>query len=43
MVIKFALNGQAATLSQFAVQLVTKEEYKKYSKDLGKLKEGEGL
>ena len=37
VVIKFALNNQSATLSQFAVQLVSKEDYKRYSKDLGKL------
>ena len=36
VIIKFTLSNQVATLSQFAVQLVTKEEYKKCSKDLGK-------
>ncbi|XP_063952875.1 G-patch domain and KOW motifs-containing protein-like [Lytechinus pictus] len=40
VVIKFALSNQSATLSQFAVQLVSKEEYKKYSKDLGKFSRG---
>ena len=36
VIIKFTLSNQVATLSQFAVQLVTREEYKKCSKDLGK-------
>ncbi|XP_071504271.1 G-patch domain and KOW motifs-containing protein-like [Diadema antillarum] len=40
VVVKFALSGQSATVSQFAVQLVSKEDYKKYAKDLGKFSKG---
>lgn len=37
LVIKLAINGQVITLSQFNAQAVSKSEYKKYAKDLGKL------
>ncbi|PIK62796.1 putative G patch domain and KOW motifs-containing protein [Apostichopus japonicus] len=40
LVIKLAINGQVITLSQFNAQAVSKSEYKKYAKDLGKFSRG---
>ena len=34
LVIKLALSGQAATLSQSSVKIVDKDEYRKFSRDL---------
>lgn len=37
VIVKMSLSGDKVTLSQFAVKLVTDEEYKKYSKYLSEL------
>ncbi|KAJ8046817.1 G-patch domain and KOW motifs-containing protein [Holothuria leucospilota] len=40
LMIKLAISGQTTTISQFNAQAVSKSEYKKYAKDLGKFSEG---
>ena len=37
VVIKLAISNQSVTISQYAVELVDKDEYKKYAKDLGEI------
>lgn len=36
VVVKLAIGGKAATISQYAIKLVGRKEYEKYSKDLSK-------
>lgn len=39
LMVKLTVSGQMVTVSQYNIKLVTKEEYKKYSKYLSKLLE----